>query len=321
MKKEKKPYNLTDLDPETVFERHVFHRDQFAHYLRWVHVLKCAKIGETVVDFGCGNGNLLQVLYRNRFAAKAYLGFDIRQQTIAQANKKYMPVKWAQFHVADLLMTDELDGGYDWSSLNADKVVSFEVAEHVGAQHLDLFLRNFKACGHKDATYFLSTPCHDPKVGAAGNHTYDADDGRGVAVQEHTQAALLTALREHFVVTEMYGTFASVRDYKPLMNSWQGRMYEELGRYYDANLLSNLMAPMFPEASRNCLYVLKLHGEELPLVDIIIKGLGDGYGEEIARVKLDDTKTDAKDETWNNTLMVYDIPADFLKDDDEDFDL
>jgi hypothetical protein len=62
-----KKYNTTDLDPETTFERHVFHRDQFAHYLRWTHILKVAKIGEKIVDFGCGKGNLLEVLYRNRF--------------------------------------------------------------------------------------------------------------------------------------------------------------------------------------------------------------------------------------------------------------
>lgn len=48
-----KKYNTTDLDPTTSFERHVFHRDQFAHYLRWTHILKEAKIGETIVDFGC----------------------------------------------------------------------------------------------------------------------------------------------------------------------------------------------------------------------------------------------------------------------------
>ena len=27
------PYNTTELDPDTTFERHVYHRDQFAHYL------------------------------------------------------------------------------------------------------------------------------------------------------------------------------------------------------------------------------------------------------------------------------------------------
>lgn len=33
--------------------------------------------------------------------------------------------------------------------------------------------------------------------------------------------------------------------------------FETLKEYYDSNLLSNLMAPMFPEHSRNTLWVLK----------------------------------------------------------------
>ncbi len=59
-------YNITQLHPDKCFERHIFHRDQFAHYLRWTHILKESNIGETIVDFGCGKGNLLEVLYRNR---------------------------------------------------------------------------------------------------------------------------------------------------------------------------------------------------------------------------------------------------------------
>lgn len=90
-----KKYNTTDLDPVTTFERHVFHRDQFAHHLRWTHILKEAKIGETVVDFGCGKGNMLEVFYRNKFKCKKYIGIDIRKQTIESAKEKFQPVDWA----------------------------------------------------------------------------------------------------------------------------------------------------------------------------------------------------------------------------------
>ena len=84
-----KVYNTTDLRPDQAFERHVFHRDQFAHYLRWTHILKEAKIGESIVDFGCGAANLLEVLYRNKFKQKEYIGIDIREKTIQQAAEKY----------------------------------------------------------------------------------------------------------------------------------------------------------------------------------------------------------------------------------------
>jgi SAM-dependent methyltransferase len=250
--KTKKVYNTTDLDPETTFERHVFHRDQFAHYLRWTHILKVSKIGDTVVDFGCGKGNLLEVLYRNRFKAAKYTGIDIRKQTIEQAKEKYSKVGWAEFITDDLIFPS-----LDYKQFKADKVCSFEVMEHVGKQNADLFLQNLRDCGGENARYYVSTPNYDEKVGAAGNHTYDSGDGRGIDVQEFTHLELQELFLKYFDIEEYFGTFASVRDYKPLMNDWQLKMFEAISQYYDANLVSNLMAPFFPAQSRNTLWVLK----------------------------------------------------------------
>lgn len=255
---DKKNYNTTDLNPVTSFERHVFHRDQFAHYLRWTHILKEAKIGETICDFGCGNGNLLEVLYRNKFKQASYIGLDIREKTIEQANAKFAKVDWAKFYATDLIKND-----FDYESIEADKVCSFEVLEHVGKQNADAFMINFKACGNQEALYYISTPNHDAHVGAAGNHTYDSGDGRGVAVQEFTHEELTELFEKHFDVVRKFGTFASIRDYKPLMNEWQLQMFEALKEYYDSNLLSNMMAPFFPEHSRNTLWVLKRKDDDL----------------------------------------------------------
>ena len=40
-------------------------------------------------------------------------------------------------------------------------------------------------------------------------------------------------------------------------------MFEALKEYYDSNLLSNMMAPFFPEHSRNTLWVLKRKDDDL----------------------------------------------------------
>ncbi len=106
-------------------------------------------LGETIVDFGCGKGNLLEVLYRNRFRCKKFIGIDIRKQTIDKANEKYNIVDWAEFLCMDLVKEDLV-----FQNFQADKVCSFEVAEHVGRQNIDLFLQNFKACGNSTATYY-----------------------------------------------------------------------------------------------------------------------------------------------------------------------
>lgn len=258
MSKEKKVYNTTDLSPDTAFDRHVFHRDQFAHYLRWTHILKEAKIGEKVVDFGCGSGNLAEVLYRNKFKQASYVGLDIRDKTVAAAAAKFSKVEWIDFKAADLCLND-----FPYHELQGDKVCSFEVLEHVGKQNANIFMENFKACGNENALYYISTPNFDPQVGAAGNHTYDSGDGRGVAVQEFSHEELQELFEEHFEVVRKFGTFASIRDYKPLMNDWQKEMFQALSAYYDSNLLSNMMAPLFPENSRNTLWVLKRKDDDL----------------------------------------------------------
>lgn len=249
-----KKYNTTDLDPVTTFERHVFHRDQFAHYLRWTHILKESKIDEITVDFGCGKGNLLEVLYRNKFKQKMYVGIDIRQQTIDNAKEKFKNVSWADFVCEDLV---DPKSDLDFSIFNADRVCSFEVVEHIGKQNIDKFLQNMILCGKKDATYYISTPCFDENVGAAGNHTFDSGDDRGVAVQEFGFTELKEIFEKYFIIIDKFGTFASIRDYKPYMNEWQLNMFNHLCRYYDSNLISNIMAPFFPEHSRNVLWVLK----------------------------------------------------------------
>lgn len=251
-KKKKSKYNTTDLDPAGTFERHVYHRDQFAHYLRWSHIVKHATIGEVICDFGCGKGSLFEVFYRNKFKCQKYVGLDIRKKTIENAKEEYAGTDWAEFHAVDLVLDP-----FNFSAIQADKVCSFEVAEHIGKQNIDKFLENFRDCGKADATYFLSTPNFDPKVGAAGNHTYDSGDGRGVAVQEFGHAELQAILEKYFVIEKKYGTFASMRDYKPLMNDWQTKMFENLSEYYDTNLIAVMMAPFFPEQARNCLWVLK----------------------------------------------------------------
>jgi len=243
-------YNKTQLNPEQVFKRHVFHRDQFAHYLRWTHVLKRAKIGQNVLDFGCGTGNLAEVFYRNRYKLNSYIGLDIKGSSIDSAQEKFSKVDWIKFFQHDLVKS-KFDYGKKWNI-----ITSFEVIEHVGKNNAKKYLENIIKHCNKDTEILLSTPNYDEKVGAALNHTYDS--GNGVEVQEFKHETLEKILKEYFVIKEKYGTFASQKDYKPLLSTWQEKMFKELKKYYDSNLISNIMAPMFPKESRNCLWVLKM---------------------------------------------------------------
>lgn len=240
-------YNITDLDPSSAFEKHIFHRDQFAHYLRWSYVLKSAKPGQKILDFGCGKGNLLEVFYRNKYIPAKYLGLDIRKQSINKSNEKWKKLDFASFQQEDLC--GEIDIGTDW-----DIVTSFEVIEHIGKHNADSFLTNLVKCCNENTVVLISIPCYDEKVGAAANHIIDGEVG------EFKFNELKQILEKYFDIENVYGTFASQKDYKQYMNDWQKKMFNELKEYYDSNLVSVLMAPFFPERSRNCLWRLRKKG-------------------------------------------------------------
>jgi len=243
----KTEYNTTQLNPETSFERHVFHRDKFAHYLRWTHVLKRAKIGMKILDFGCANGNLLEVFYRNMYKGKKYLGLDIREKLIKNTSEKFKMVDWAEFKQIDLCE----ENIYNLTGNNWDMICSFEVMEHIGKSNADKFLKNILNCCNENTEVLISTPNYDENVGAAKNHIINSEVG------EYKFDELKEILEKYFIIKEVYGTFASQKDYKKEMNDWQIKIFESLNKYYDSNLVSNIMAPiMDAKLARNCLWVL-----------------------------------------------------------------
>ena len=244
-----KNYNITQLHPESAFKNHVFHRDMFAHYLRWTHVLKLIKPGQTVLDFGCGNGNLYATLYHNMHVPGKFVGLDVRKQTIERNRVKHPKAIW---EVQDLVNIDQ-GFGTNW-----DFITSFEVAEHVGRSNVPKFLDNIKDHCNPETVVLLSTPCYDEKVGAADNHTYDCGDGRGVASQELTRDEMKNLLDQRFKVIASYGTFASIKDYKDKLTTSELEVFEKLSKYYDLNLTSVIFAPLVPEHSRNNLWVCQL---------------------------------------------------------------
>lgn len=254
----KKVYNTTDLDPKTTFERHVYHRDQFAHFLRWTFVLKLMKEvreEKSVCDFWCWKWNLYEVLYRNRFSPKSYTWLDIRKQTIEKAQEKFPK---ATFIAEDLIT---LSNWTDLSKIQADYVTSFEVIEHVWKKNALKFLENFKSCWNENAIFMLSTPNYDENVGAADNHTYPDYEWWIPVPQEFLHEELEALIVEAwFQIVDKIWTFASIKDYKEYVESdpVKKQMFETLREKLDSNVLSVVMAPLVPaNLARNCLWVLK----------------------------------------------------------------
>lgn len=207
--------------------------------------MNIAKIGMKILDVGCGSGNLYEVFYRNRYSPKIYLGVDVRSKTI-EANIKKFPK--AYFMALDVVTQD-------LPRENWDIITCFEVLEHVGKQNVIKVLNNIRKVANKDMVILISTPNYDEKVGAAENHIIDGE------VCEMTKDELCEKITQAgFKIVRMFGTFASQRDIKPLIQRdkklWE--IYQKLHDYYDSNLISVIFAPLFPAYSRNILYELKV---------------------------------------------------------------
>ena len=240
-------FDKTHLSIDTAEERILVHRDYIAHCLRWSHVVKylyqkhryqTAKI----LDVGCGREMpLAKLLYSNRMSGAKYIGCDMNRLEIPEMLQK--AVANGKLEVFALGETDAsmlLPSQLPWQP---NIITCFEVFEHVLPRIAKRLLQNLRALMADDGIMFFSTPNWNGS--AAANH-----------INETKHEAIKAALWDHgFVVEAVYGTFASQTDYKHLLKPEDASVFNRLSDYYDSNLLSVMLAPLYPAGSRNALWV------------------------------------------------------------------
>lgn len=244
----------TFLSIDTAERRGFLHRDYIAHCFRWSHVVKYisslrgsdGKYG-SILDVGCGKEiPLFKTLYSSRMMVDRYVGTDVRPLSLPDDIKM------------ENLMAKGIDiqliGGKVFSKAEVqgrfDVATCFEVIEHMEPEEGLLTLQKIRHHLKEDGVLFLSTPNYDQKVGPADNHVCEYD-------YSAMEALVLYA---GFKIKNVYGTFASQRDYKDALQQYVGlpTIFERLREYYDVNVLSTIFAPLFPEESRNCLWELMI---------------------------------------------------------------
>lgn len=247
----------THLSIDVAERRGFIHRDYIAHCLRWTHVAKFLgnKWKDAVIwDVGCGKDlPLAKLLYSSRMITKNYIGFEYNKKVDLEAfhTGKFPIQAFTGVDFAKDVMLNVGDASCQGSVIEYPTcVVSFEVLEHVEPEHCRRMLEKmFEAAGPRDADVFISTPNYDPHVGAAGNH-----------VNEMTRQALGSLIEDlGFQILGNWGTFASMKDYKSeLLPEHQG-FFDDARGYYDVNYLATLLAPFYPQYSRNNLWHLKVN--------------------------------------------------------------
>lgn len=238
-----KEFNTTQLYIDRAEERGIVHRDYMAHCLRWTHILKYAKMGQRILDVGCGiNTPLLMTFYTNKFRPSFYMGLDLRNKFDTDPIKFPFPVHLkGNFDITNEDQWNELLKQVD----PFDIVTCLEVLEHMPKEKGIELLENLAAFTQKNSVIFLSTPCFNGS--AAANHIHEWEYGE-----------LRDELGKLFRVEAHFGTFASQRDILPFASGAQREVFEQLREYYDPNFLSILLAPLHPAHSRNCIWRLRV---------------------------------------------------------------
>ena len=235
-------YNTTQLHIDKAEDRGIVHRDYLAHCLRWTHIVKYTKVGQRVLDAGCGlNTPLAWTMYTNKFRPGLYVGLDFRSDFDSKPGTFPFPV--------ELIGGFDVTSNEDWDKFALKHLKSFdiisclEVLEHMPKEAGIKLLQNL-AIQPGRPTIFLSTPCFNG--GAAANHIY-----------EWRYLELYEELQKYFQVEAHYGTFGSQADYVPLMTPEEARVFIRLKDYYDSNVLAVIFAPLYPAGSRNCIWRLR----------------------------------------------------------------
>jgi 2-polyprenyl-3-methyl-5-hydroxy-6-metoxy-1,4-benzoquinol methylase len=254
MQNPNRDFDKTHLSVETAAERVMFHRDYIAHLFRWTHVIKhlyARRNYQTakIIDIGCGKEvPLARALYSNKMSGASYCGIDMNKLVMPEMLQKAvdngkLDIRLISADATELTMKD-----LPW---RPNIVTSFEAFEHMHPAAALQLVRNAYEWLEPDGHFFFSTPCWNGK--AAANH-----------INETSYEALGAILeREGFYIEDHYGTFASISDYKHQIEA-DGLMpmYERLRQYYDTNLLAAIIAPLYPQYSRNVHWVCRKQNGE-----------------------------------------------------------
>ena len=215
----------------------VVHRDYAAHFFRWGFATRFIGPESRVLDIGCGvETPLAKVLsFRNGQFPALYVGVDL--------NKIPKPFRagWAEIYPEYNFVEHGDELLEDFTT-----VTCFEVVEHMRRPDAVELMR---VAGRRLASggrFLLSTPVHDG-VHMPKNH-----------IQEYTVAELAEMIGEAgLVVDKRYGTFANVVQLRKAATFSHLAIMAELREYYSDDILSTFLAPLYPDASRNNLWVLR----------------------------------------------------------------
>lgn len=255
-----------DFDTSSLHENHhgkALSRDYTAHWHRWSFARRMIKKTDHVIEIGCGPERpLWRMLFHGSFAvAKTYTGVDLNKLSgLGMTHKSSLFLgefdftsRWKEIlkHFGKAGAPEIGSGGYDVA-------VHMEVIEHMKVEHGKKLLKGCFELLRPGGIMLMSTPVYDG-VHHAANHIHEYEIPE---LQKLIEKA-------GFIIDRRFGTFMNVRDIgNGARNEFIGdgsdidnraikSMAKALGDYYDNDALATIFAPLYPDASRNNLWVCR----------------------------------------------------------------
>ncbi len=255
------------------FDKHgrlMSHADYIAHCEKYDYVWRSIKMGDRILDVGCGTDaplmraiNFVQAQASKVLPANGgcYVGVDLNKL-------KETKIAWAQL-IGEVDMTS--DEGYDVCLAAVNRgidttrpdpglmrgytlIVCLEVIEHMGVEDGKAMLCNMRDLLSPGGRVILSTPVYDGK-GQARNHIHE------YYIEELKELVESVGFR----VAKRMGTFTSEPQLKTWMKAhrpdWYA-LYMEAREFHSSGYLSGVIAPMVPDIARNNVWVLEKEDDD-----------------------------------------------------------
>jgi len=224
------------------------HRDYSAHFFRWSFARRFITPKDSVLEVGCGEEKPLSKILTGGAAAHVdrYVGVDLNKLKESKSQRL------------------DFYGEFDFTTRHKelvdkhglfDVVVHFEVIEHMPVEAGRKLLRASLACLKPGGVMLMSTPVYDGKRHAANHiHEYYVDE-----LQDETEAA-------GFAVERRFGTFMDIKHIgkadhvTPGLGISKGevdQLRRALSEYFDNDAVSNIFGPLYPDHSRNNLWICR----------------------------------------------------------------